>query len=194
MKIIIVAAVLIASAFQETVAQSLFEQSVIKSEIQRHVIDECDLYLVHGKNMIDFDPYDVGVNVLPKIRDRNWAARDRLTNEIYAAVKNVRSFYKRTRMYDVYYGVCVNKITTSNALKAMTSIIERKITDRTINQHDRNVALRLSGATDNAKAERDLSRISLLQIINGNETRKYIVDKNLSVIQEYRHDIELWRL
>lgn len=67
------------------------------------------------------------------------------------------------------------------------------ITDKAITQHDRGVAIRFSFVNDDEKVEWDLSRIQLLQLINDREVRQYVVDKNLSTILEYRHDIELWK-
>lgn len=170
-----------------------FERSMIRSEIVRHVIDECDLYLLYGKNKIDFDPYEVGVKILPDLRDRNFVRQDRLTNEIYEAVKNVKSFYKRAKMYDVYYGICIDQITVTVALKKMSEIAKMKIVEQIVNRHDRNISMRFSSANDDDKVERDQSRIRLLQLINAREKVKYIIEKNLSVIQEYHHDIDLWR-
>lgn len=170
-----------------------FERSMIRSEIVRHVIDECDLQRLYGKNKIEFDPYEVGVTILPDIRDRFFIRQDRLKNEIYEAVVNVRSFYKRAKMYDVYYSVCIDQVTVTVATKKMSEIAIMKITDGDVIRHDRNIAMRFSSANDDDKVERDQSRIRLLQLINTREKEKYIVDKNLSVIQEYRHDIDLWR-
>ena len=42
-------------------------------------------------------------------------------------------------MYDVYYGICIDQITVTVALKKMSEIAKMKIVEQIVNRHDRNI-------------------------------------------------------
>ena len=65
-------AVLASSAHAEEFGASQGTRALLADEIARHVVDECNLKRIYGKNRIDFDPYAVAVNILPEIHKKLW--------------------------------------------------------------------------------------------------------------------------
>ena len=199
MKLLVFAIVSLSLISGDALGQDLDKRSNIESEIKRHVIEECDLYIIYSKNKINFDPLDVSSKISEIYKpDWRWRRAKELTQQIYSVVGYEKSFYKRSRIYDVYYGVCVQKINAVNAEKLISRILNQKITNTGIVSEDNkvfeNFALPMYPSNDKNRAVRDRSRVRLLHQINDRTDEQYIIDKNRSVIQEYLYDIELWEL
>lgn len=69
-----------------------YTKRLLGDEISRHVIEECNLKLLYGKNRIDFDPYHVAVEILPKIHQKLSKAKRQLKHEISSVVYPIKSF------------------------------------------------------------------------------------------------------
>ena len=197
MKSLLVAIISFSWITGNTLGQDLDTKSNIVSEIERHVIEECDLFMLYKKNRIDFDPIEVGSKIAEIYKkDWKWRRAKELTQQIYSVVRHEHSFYKRSRIYDVYYGVCVQKINAANAEKLISRIFNQEITNSAILSEDKNVherfALPMYQSNDKDRALRDRSKVRLLRLINDSTDEKYIIKKNLSVIQEYLYNIEMW--
>ena len=64
----------------QSIPAGLKEPGLLREEIRRHVIDECDLYSLYKKNRNEFDPIEVGVNILPEIF-KTKRSRDQIHHE-----------------------------------------------------------------------------------------------------------------
>ena len=167
-------------------------RALLADEITRHVIDECNLKRIHGKNRIDFDAYNVEVKILPEIHKTLWKEKKELTSKIGAVAYPIRSFARRSRIYDVYYELCLGNITVDDAEQQILQYTKMSLTNSHMN--DDSIISELYGTSNNRqRVDRDESRIRILERLNETERRSDIVKKNLSVIQEYRHDIALWK-
>ena len=179
-------------AYAEEYGASYRTGTLLADEIARHVIDECNLKRTYGKNRIDFDTYNVAVNILPEIHKKMWKEKEQLTGKISAVVHPVRSFAKRAKIYDVYYELCIRKIGIGDAEQQILQYVDMTLTNSYKN--DDSIISELYGTLDNReRIERDESRIRILERLNEAESRADTVKKNLSVIQEYRHDIAFWK-
>ena len=96
-------AFLATTAYAEEYGASQGTRALLADEITRHVVDECNLKKIYGKNRIDFDPYKVAVNILPEIHKKLWENKKELIDRISAVVYPIRSFARRAMIYDVYY-------------------------------------------------------------------------------------------
>ena len=171
---------------------SLETKVILDGEIARHVIDECDLQIVFGKNRIDFDPVDVAVNILPEIHKTMWKEKNNFRNDIRSVVYHFKSFALRARMYDAYYALCIGEISQDEAEREIVRSVQVPLTES--DKEDDLIIFNLydPGTNDEHKVRRDASRIKILKRMNEAENRAHIKKKNLSVIQEYLYDIELW--
>ena len=95
---------------------------LLNDEIGRHVIDECNLHVIHGKNRIDFDPYYVAVEALPNIHKKLWREKNKLESEISSVVFPIESFATRARIYDAYYALCIGEISIADAEQEISPI------------------------------------------------------------------------
>lgn len=173
-------------------ATGQFDRVILVDEIYRHVIDECDLFSRFEKNRIDFDPIEVTASIIPDIiRDRRQARQD-LSEAIYSVVGQVQSFYRRAMIYDVYYGVCLETVALSVAEERILEVASMVIDDADIKSCDDTISANLSSNQMNGRVNRDECRIAILQEISESADEQYIRQKNVSVIQEYMYDIELW--
>ena len=102
---------------------------LIEDEIKRHVVDEFDLFLRHGKHRIDFSPDDAAVTIAEIHRERR-SDRAELVRQIQSVVGRLTSFYKRARAYVVYYGLCVERISQHDAENNIVSIVNDVIRTR----------------------------------------------------------------
>ena len=87
---------------------------LLGGEIMRHVVDECDFYLQHQGNRIDFDPLEaeeMRIQIHLSRRVERTALRDR----IHEVVRSQSSFYKRSLMYNAYYRLCIQQIGADEA-------------------------------------------------------------------------------
>ena len=165
---------------------------LLADEIAKHVVDECNLKQIHGKNRIDFDAYNVAVEILPEIHKKSWKEKRQLTDNISAVVFSIRSFTRRAKIYDVYYELCIGEINIDDAEKQILRNVSMKLPN--LYDVDDSIISELYGALNNKeRVERDESKLRVLERMNATESRTNILKKNLSVIQEYRHDIALWK-
>lgn len=179
-------------------------QGLLSDEITRHVIDECNLMLIHGKNKVDFDPIQVAVEILPKIHQKLWTKKNQLEREIRTVVYPIKSFSRRARIYDAYYALCIGKISITDAEEQILQYGQMPLASDDMNDDSiiyklydpMAEKLRLSHddikQRDKLRVARDESRIRILERMNENEGRTYVSKKNSSVIQEYQYNIELW--
>ena len=172
------------------IADEPSQKRLIKDEIEIQVIDECDLYTRHNKNRIDFPPLEV-VHILSDIHNQTYKIKAALVKQVYSVIRTERSFYRRARIYDVFYGLCVGRIPQNEAEIKIVRIMEQPI-EQNIQSMDNIVYSKFISHNMHDKAERDRNRINILNRVNARETESYVVLKNKSVIQEYTYDIELW--
>ena len=164
----------------------------VADEIARHVIDECNLKRIYGKHRIDFDAIDVAANILPKIHKKHWKEKNKLTDKIISVVLPIRSFARRVRIYDVYYELCIGSTDVVSAQKEIMRYLKTRLSNEEI--EDDSTVEKLYGTSNNRKrVARDQSRVRILERLNEVESRAHIAKKNSSVIQEYKHDIALWK-
>ena len=164
----------------------------IRDEIKRHVVEECTLKRDYGKNRIDFSALEVETKIIPEIHRKDGPAIRALVQEIFPVVAHIQSFYKRARICDIYYSVCMNKTDLPAVNVEIVHIFGMRL-DEPIEREDGIVHSNLTSARKSDKIARDESRIKLLLLANGNSPESHIERKNLSVIQEYKYDIELWK-
>ena len=185
-------ALLVSSAHAEEYGASQGTRALLADEITRHVVDECNLKRIYGKNRIDFDPYAVAANILPEIHKKLWKNKKELTDKISVVVYPIRSFATRAMIYDVYYALCIGNIDIERAERQVLQHGKGKLSNAIAN--DESVILRLYGThNNNERVQRDESRIHILEYLNDVESDTSLKKKNSSVIQEYKHDIELWK-
>ena len=177
---------LVTTAQAEAYGTSQLATALLASEITRHVIDECNLKKIYGKNRIDFDPYEVAAKILPEIHKELWQKKKELVDEISAVVHQVRSFAKRAMIYDVYYALCIGKIDIQRAEGKILKYLNKKLNDTVAN--DDSIVFKLFGThNDNERVQRDESRIRILEYLVNEERDAVVKKKNLSVIQEYKN-------
>lgn len=164
----------------------------IRDEIKRHVVEECTLKRDYGKNRIDFSALEVKTKIIPEMYRKHGPAIRSLVQEIFPVVAYIQSFYKRAKIYDIYYSVCMNEMNPLSADDEIMRILGLTL-DGSIEREDRIVHSKLTSADKNDKIARDESRIRLLLLANVNTPENRITRKNSSVIQEYKYDIELWK-
>ena len=180
------------AAHAEEYGASQDTRALLADEITRHVVDECNLKRIYGKNRIDFDPYTVAVNILPEIHKKLWKNKKELIDKISSVVYPIRSFAKRAMIYDVYYALCIGDIDIERAERQILQHGKEKLSDAFAN--DDSVILKLYGTyNNNERVQRDESRIRILEYLKDVESDISVKRKNSSVIQEYKHDIELWK-
>ena len=168
-------------------------QQAIKDEIGKHVIDECNLHVIHGKNRIDFDPYYVALEALPNIHKKLWREKNKLKSEIGSVVFPIESFATRARIYDAYYALCIGEISMADAEQEILRYTRMPISDDDMSDDLMIHKFYDPMGKDEQRIRRDESRIKVLKRMNEAERRVYIRKKNSSVIQEYFYDIELWK-
>ena len=171
-------------------ADEFWRKALVEDEIRRHVIKECDLYTHYKKNMFEFPPLEVD-SILYEIRKQSYKEQAALVGQIYSVVGDNASFYRRSLIYDIYYGVCIGRISVTDARGWITDIWLQPIAEN-IQSLDRKIREKLTSEDNSDRAIRDKNRIRVLNLINLQETQDYIINKNRSVIQEYTYDIELW--
>jgi len=189
---LILAAVIVTtlSALPGAVADEFWRKGLVEDEIRRHVIKECDLYTHYKKNMFEFPPLEVD-SILYEIRKQRHKEQAALVRRIYSAVGDNPSFYRRSLIYDIYYGVCIGIISVTDAENWIVDIWSQPI-EEDIQSLDRSILEKFTSEDNSDREIRDKSRIRVLNLINLQETQDYIIKKNRSVIQEYKYDIELW--
>ena len=95
-------------------------------------------------------------------------------------------------IYDVYYALCIGNIDIERAERQVLQHGKGKLSKAIAN--DESVILRLYGTrNNNERVQRDESRIRILEYLNDVESDTSLKKKNSSVIQEYKHDIVLWK-
>lgn len=166
---------------------SLGTRMLLKDEITRHVVNECDFQNLCGKNLIDFDPYTVGVEMLPTIHAARRAEREGLINQIVPVVLPVRSFSTRALMYGAYYSVCIGTISVGEAEPRLLELVTMA-RDATLGAEDAIIARHYGTMDEAVRAVRDKNKVAVLEAFAGRLPDGY----RRSIIQEYRHDIELW--
>ncbi len=195
MKTIPVVAVLLLAqsmAQAEQYSASSLTEGRLADEIARHVIDECNLKRIYGKHRIDFDAIEAAANILPKIHKKYWKEKSKLTDKIISVVLPIRSFARRARIYDVYYELCIGSTDVVSAEKGIVRHLKTRLSDEEI-EEDSTIAKLYGTSNNKQRIARDRSRVRILERLNEVESRAHIVRKNSSVIQEYKHDIALWK-
>ena len=162
----------------------------LKEEVSRHVFDECDLYSIHKKNRIDFNPLNIPFPERTKGQHR---VRDSAISKIVEVVQNVPSFYKRAIIYNVYYEMCLQSISIEDAETEIARVVNRRISDDNIRSLDREVSLLYSTRSNKNRVRRDEAKIKLLRIVGLEESDPKLRHKINSVIRELEYDIELWK-
>ena len=168
------------------------EPGLLREEIRRHVIDECDLYSLYKKNRNEFDPIEVGVNILPEIFKTKRREIKYTTNQIYQVVKDQGSFYKRALIYNIYYKICLGEMDTTEASNIIPGIMDIKIPNEVIRGADSVINTLYGTYSNDKRAERDRKKIEVLIFIENKDADVLVKKKLQSVIQELRYDIELW--
>ena len=178
------------SALPGASADEFWRKGLVEDEIKRHVIKECDLYTHYKKNMFEFPPLEVD-SILYEIRKKRSKEQAVLVRQVYSVIGNNPSFYRRSLVYDIYYGVCIGTINVADAEDWIIEVLSQPI-EENIQSLDRKIRERYTSDDNSDRAIRDKSRIRVLNLINLQETQDNIIKKNRSVIQEYTYDIELW--
>ena len=176
----------------QSIPAGLKEPRLLREEIRRHVIDECDLYSLYKKNRNEFDPIEVGVNILPEIFKTKRREIKYTTNQIYQVVKNQGSFYKRALIYNIYYKICLGEMDTAEAIHIVPEIMEIEIPNEVIRGADSIINTWYGTYSNDERAERDRKKIEVLTFIESKDSDVLVKKKLQSVIQELRYDIELW--
>ena len=190
LSILVVVLVATLSALPGASADEFWRKGLVEDEIKRHVIKECDLYTHYKKNMFEFPPSEVD-SILHEIRKKRYKEQAALVRQIYSVVGDNPSFYRRSLVYDIYYGVCIGTISVTDAEDWIIGVLSQPI-EENIQSLDRKIRKRYTSDDNSDRAIRDKSRIRVLNLINLQETQDHIIKKNRSVIQEYTYDIELW--
>ena len=190
LSILAVVIVITLSALPGAVADEFWRKGLVEDEIKRHVIKECDLYTHYNKNMFEFPPLEVD-DILYEIRKHRYKQQAALVRKIYSVVWDNPSFYRRSLIYDIYYGVCIGRISVTDAENWINDTWSQPIEENILSL-DREIREKYASEDNSDRAIRDKNRIRVLNLINLQETQDYIIKKNRSVIQEYTYDIELW--
>ena len=149
----------------EQYSKSSSTKALLADEIARHVIDECNLKRLHGKNRIDFDAIHVASNILPKIHKRFWKEKSSLTKKIGAVVLPIGSFSRRARIYNIYYEICIGSTNITAAQKEITGHIKIRLTNEEITNDS--IISKLYGTSNNEqRIVRDEARIRILEQLN----------------------------
>ncbi len=163
-----------------------------RDEIKRHVIEECYLYVSYKKNRNEFDPYEVGVNILPKIYKGKRQLIERTASSVYELVKHRDSFYRRVLIYNVYYRVCLGALGEEEASRLLPDLMSRVIPGGDIQDADITINELFSTREDQQRAVRDRDKIKVLRFVERMETDHLVKKKTQSVIRELEYDVELW--
>ena len=190
LSILAAAVVAMPAVLSVSVADEYQRKALVEDEIKRHVVDECDFYLRYGKNKIDFSPEEAS-KIVSAIHKRNRSRKAGLVKQIYSVVRSNRSFYLRSRVYDIYYGVCIERISVRDAEVRITDVVGERVGEHLLTL-DESIEANYTSNKNSVRAVRDKDRIGVLNVINLQEVEQYTIAKNRSVIQEYKHDIELW--
>ena len=188
----ILAAVIVTtlSALPGAFADEFWRKGLVEDEIRRHVIKECDLYTHYKMNMFEFPPLEVD-SILYEIRKQRYKEQAALVRQIYSAVGGNPSFYRRSLIYDIYYGVCIGRISVTDAESWIIEIWTQPI-EENIQSLDTKIREKYTSEDNSDRATRDKNKIRVLNLINLQEAQDYVIKKNRSVIQEYTYDIEFW--
>ena len=175
---------------------SVVNSGLLRDEVMRQVVDECDFYLQHQGNRIDFDPLEaeeMRIQIhLSKPVERN-ALRDRIRE----VVRFQPSFYKRSLMYNAYYLLCIQQIGAAEAEGVMLQVMSTPNVPNSIAEADAVIQSLYDPQGDQRYAERarrDRAKIEVLRFIEADEADPSVRRKLESVIQELVYDIELWEL
>ena len=169
---------------------------LLGEEVMRHVVDECDFYLQHQGNRIDFDPLEAGKMQL-QIHLSRRAERIALRNRIREVVRFQPSFYKRSLMYHAYYRLCIQQIGVDEAERIVSQVMSTPNVPNSIAEADAVIQslYHPQGYEPRHHAERarrDRAKIEVLEFIKADEADPIVRHKLESVIQEIVYDIELW--
>ena len=184
-------AVLLLSA-SSIFAFSPMEEALLRDEIMRHVVDECDLYSQYKKNRIDFDPVHVSTNILPDIHEKMWRERQEVRDSIFEVVQHQPSFYKRALMYNVYYNVCLSQVSGEEAQEIILNITNKEIANDGILEADSIVDALYGTQSDADRANRDGAKIEVMNAVEDYEKDARTKRKTQSVAYEIKLDIEFW--
>ncbi len=165
-------------------------------EVMRHVVDECDFYLQHQGNRIDFDPLEAGEMRL-QIHLSRAVERNALRDRIREVVRFQPSFYKRSLMYNAYYRLCIQQIGAAEAERTVLQVMSTPNVPNSIAEADAVIQSLYDpqGYEPRHHAERarrDRAKIEVLEFIEADEADPIVRRKLESVIQELVYDIELW--
>ena len=165
-------------------------------EVMRHVVDECDFYLQHQGNRIDFDPLEAGEMRL-QIHLSRAVERNALRDRIREVVRFQPSFYKRSLMYNAYYRLCIQQIGADEAERTVLQVMSTPNVPNSIAEADAVIQSLYDPQGYEprhhaARAKRDRAKIEVLEFIEADEADPIVRRKLESVIQELVYDIELW--
>ena len=165
-------------------------------EVMRHVVDECDFYLQHQGNKIDFDPLEAE-EMRVQIHLSRGVERTALRDRIREVVRFQPSFYKRSLMYNAYYRLCIQQIGADEAERTVLQVMSTPNVPNSIAEADAVIQSLYDpqGYEPRHHAERarrDRAKIEVLEFIEADEADPIVRRKLESVIQELVYDIELW--
>ena len=163
-------------------------------EVMRHVVDECDFYLQHQGNKIDFDPLEAE-EMRVQIHLSRCVERTALRDRIREVVRFQPSFYKRSLMYNAYYRLCIQQIGADEAERTVLQVMSTPNVPNNIAEADAMIQSLYDPQGPQrhaARARRDRAKIAVLGFIEADEADPIVRHKLESVIQEIVYDIELW--
>ena len=175
---------------------SVVNSGLLRDEVMRQVADECDFYLQHQGNRIDFDPLEAE-EMRIQIHLSRPVERNALRDRIHEVVRFQPSFYKRSLMYNAYYLLCIQQIGAAEAEGVMLQVTSTPNVPNSIAEADAVIQSLYDPQGDQRYAERarrDRAKIEVLRFIEADEADPSVRRKLESVIQELVYDIELWEL
>ena len=171
---------------------------LLGEEVMRHVVDECDFYLQHQGNRIDFDPLEAGEMRL-QIHLSRPVERNALRDRIREVIRFQPSFYKRSLMYNAYYRLCIQQIGADEAERVVLQVMSTPNVPNSIAISEADAVIHslydpqgYEPRHDAERARRDRAKIEVLEFIEADEADPLVRRKLESVIQELVYDIELW--